>query len=54
MYTDLNIEKPQEGIVIWVSVCEEPINPKQAIYKKSKFWDVSDNKIELFPTHWKY
>ena len=54
MYTDLKVEKPKEGDKIWIGVDAKPINPKPAIYKKGKFWDASDPKIELFPTHWKY
>ena len=53
MYTDLKFKKPNEGETVWVGVCEKPMNPKIAEYKKGKFYDVSDG-IELFPTYWKY
>ena len=51
MYIDLKINKPKEGDKIWIGVDANPMNPKQAIYKKGKFWDADDTKIELFPTH---
>jgi hypothetical protein len=54
MYIDLKIEKPKESDKILVGVNAYPMNPRIAIYKKDKFWDISDTKIELFPTHWKY
>ena len=47
------VEKPKEGDKVWIGVDANPMNPKPAIYKKGKFWDASDTKIELFPTHWK-
>jgi hypothetical protein len=52
MYTDLKIEKPKEKQKVMIGVCEKPMNPKVAIYKKGKFYDINDN-IELFPTHWR-
>ena len=54
MYINLINKKPEEGDKVWIGVDANPINPKPAIYRKGKFQDVSDNKIELFPTHWKY
>jgi len=54
MYIDLKVDTPTENEVIWVGVNSKPMNPKLAIYKKHKFWDINDNNIELFPTHWKY
>lgn len=54
MYIDLKIEKPKKNNKVWIGVDANPMNPKLAIYRNGKFWDVSDNKIELFPTHWKY
>ena len=52
MYTDLEIEKPKDGDKIWIGVDINPMNPKLAIYKNGKFWEINHRTIELFPTHW--
>ena len=36
-YKDLKFEKPKEADKVWVEICEKPMNPKPAIYKKGKF-----------------
>ena len=54
MCIDLKYKRPKEGDKVWIGVDANPINPKPAIYKKGKIRDVNNNRIELFPTHWKY
>lgn len=54
MYTDLNLSKPKENEKVFVGMDSKPMAPKIAVFRNNKFFDVSDESIELFPTHWKY
>jgi hypothetical protein len=54
MYKNLELEKPEEGDKVWGSVCEKPMNPRPVIYRKGKFFDLSDQSLEVFPKYWKY
>lgn len=52
MYTDLKLQKPNDGDKVWIGVDAMPMNPRPSIYKNGKFWDADDETFELFPTHW--
>jgi len=54
MYKDLKKETPKEGEKVFCGISEKPLAPKIAIFKRGKFYSISDSEIELFPTHWKY
>ena len=47
MYTDLKIEKPKEKQWVLVGVCEKPMNPKVAIYKKGKFYELYEGDAQI-------
>lgn len=52
-YIDINYRKPKEGEKVWVIENSGKI-PRLAVYRTTKFLDISDEKIELRPTKWKY
>lgn len=52
MYKSLEKIKPKEKQIVLAGICENPMFPILAIYKKGKFYNIDDN-IELFPTYWK-
>lgn len=53
-YIKLECEKPKNVEKVLVSTIDNPMNPKFAVFKKGRFFDLSDNQIEYFPKFWKY
>lgn len=54
MYTHVDKSKPEENEKVFVGMDSKPMFPRIAVFRKGKFYDVSDESLELFPTHWKY